>query len=92
MRAIADAPEGPSSRTFASRLAHIVLWAGDLRLHPHDGSRDAMSWWDERGEEVARRLRDRGWSLGEREHLDVAVIVDAEHRVRCATDQPARRD
>jgi hypothetical protein len=88
VRSLAELPEGFGWPTITARLADakVALWHGDMRLEPHDPSfgDESARWWMHQGQEVSARLRRRGWPLGGDQWMDVAVLVDAEHRVRLA--------
>lgn len=88
VRALADRPEGFGWPTITARLhdVDVALWHGDMRLLPHDASFDEESarWWRDKHREVSARLRRLGWPGGSDQRIDVAVVVDANHRLRLA--------
>jgi hypothetical protein len=89
VRALVDEPEGFGWPSFTARLstAQVAVWAGDVRLLPHDPSclGPSMEWWKRRHDEVLERLCALGWPDGGEQWIDVGVRVDEGHRVELAT-------
>jgi hypothetical protein len=89
IRALADAPAGPGVPSVLTHLEGVVLWQGDLRIHPHLNGQDSTGWWLAFGAEVERRMHVRGWPEGRWDTIDLDVVVDADHRLSLA---PASED
>ena len=97
---LAEEIAATSRAAIPTRIQSTAALLHHLDLVVFEGSRRAFptrlttrsTWWDRHDAAVARRVVDRGWTLGS-PWTDVSVVVSPEHVVtvepdRCATRAP----
>jgi hypothetical protein len=86
IRALAEAPERGGWPNFAARLieAGVTLWVGSDRITPGQPQSQVAHdiWWPSHQDAVAARLRARGWSSGDDQFREVAILITPGRRVR----------